>query len=75
MSIPNIHRNFNPHEPQGNGSANVYNSTQIPPITTTDEQNFYSAPNNPHNHNNKIVRQWNLKFNGSSRASAEDFLT
>ena len=23
----------------------------------------------------KVVRQWNLKFNGSSKASAEDFLT
>ena len=78
MSAPNIHSNFIPYAPHNNGGANVYNSTQIPQITTAEEQNFNSAPTNPYYHNSrgtnarielnrnvgKVVRQWNLKFNG-----------
>ena len=87
MSTPNIHINSNPFAPHNNGGANVYNPTQIPPITTDKEQNFNSTPTNPYNHNSrgtntrvelnrdvgKVVRQWNLKFNGSSKASAKIF--
>ena len=89
ISTPNIHSNFNPYAPHNNGGANVYNSTRIPSITSDEEQNFNSAPTNSYNHNSrgtntrvelnrdvsKVVRQWNLKFNGSSKASAENFLT
>ena len=89
MSTPNIHNNLNSYAPHNNGGANVYKSTHIPPITKNDEQNFNSAPTNPYNYNwrgtntrvetnkdvGKIVRQWNLKFNGSSKANAEDFIT
>ena len=89
MSNPNIHINFNPCALHNNGGANVYNSTRIPPITSDEEQNFNSAPTNPYDHNSrgtktrvelnrdvgKVVRQWTLKFNGSSKASAKDFLT
>ena len=53
MSTPNIHSNFNPYAPHNNGGANEYNSTQILPITTTDEQNFNSVPTNPYNHNSR----------------------
>ena len=80
---------FNPYAPHNNGGANVYNSTRIPPITSNEEQNSNSVPTNPYDHNSrgtntlvelnrdvgKVVRQWKLKFNGSSKASAEDFLT
>ena len=89
MSTPNTHSNFNPYAPHNNGGANVYNSTRIPPITSNEEQNSNSVPTNPYDHNSrgtntlvelnrdvgKVVRQWKLKFNGSSKASAEDFLT
>ena len=89
MSTPNIHSNFNHYAAHNNGGANVYNLILIPPITSDEEQNFNSAPTNPYNHNSrgtstrvelskdvgKVVRQGNLKFNGSSKASAEDFLT
>ena len=82
MSTPNIQSNFNPYAPHYNGGANVHNSTRIPPITSDEEQNFNSAPANPYNHNSrgtnarvelnrdvgKVVRQWNLKFNGSSKS-------
>ena len=79
MSTPNIHSNFNPYAPHNTSCANVYNSTQFPPITTDEEQKFNSAPFNPYNQNSrgtntraklnrdigKVERQWNLKFNGS----------